>query len=245
MTEKETLQGAADEARKAARAAREFAALLDDYAKHVTQPGWRQKADDLHYSAMSKLRVVNDGLAACNKFIAASGDGAPARPEQAVEKKAGAKREAAEEVPKKSAVRYVRKGGRKGVNTFTCADWGGVAFSARAEVFTRKGFTQPNGSKECRRHREQRGEGGRGSAGGEVMATCPLPAACLIAHNHAEGVTAMPAVSDAAGALRERFAGLAFRTVCRPCSSLLRVPAAAARRRGECLARPTVVTTSN
>ena len=114
MTEKETLQGAADEARKTARAAREFAALLDDYAKHVTQPGWRQKADDLHYSAMSKLRVVTDGLAACNRFIAASGNGAPAQPtEQAVEEKAVAKREAAPEVPKTPTVRFVRKGGRK------------------------------------------------------------------------------------------------------------------------------------
>jgi hypothetical protein len=113
VTEKETLQGAADEARKAARAAREFAALLDDYAKHVTQPGWRQKADDLHYAAMSKLRVVTDGLAACNKFIAASGNGAPAQaPEQAVEKKAAAKREAAAEAPKTPRVRFVKKGGR-------------------------------------------------------------------------------------------------------------------------------------
>ncbi|HEX7176403.1 MAG TPA: hypothetical protein VF240_14155 [Pyrinomonadaceae bacterium] len=114
MTEKETLQSAADEARKTARAAREFAALLDDYAKHVTQPGWWQKADDLHYSAMSKLRVVNAGLAACNKFIAASGNGAPAPPaERAGEKKAGAKREAAAEAPKTPTVRFVRKGGKK------------------------------------------------------------------------------------------------------------------------------------
>jgi len=108
VTEKETLQGAADEARKAARAAREFAALLDDYARHVTQPGWRQKASDLHYAAMSKLRVVNDGLAACNRFIAAGG-GEPARPAgQAVEEE-----EAEAEVPKTAAVRPVRKGGRK------------------------------------------------------------------------------------------------------------------------------------
>jgi len=114
VTEKETLQGAADEARKAARAAREFAALLDDYAKHVTQPGWRQKAGDLHHSAMSKLRVVNDGLAACNKFIAASGNGAAAQPpEQAVEEKPEAEREAAAGVPKTPTARFVRKGGRK------------------------------------------------------------------------------------------------------------------------------------
>ena len=114
MAEKETLQSAADEARKTARAAREFAALLDDYAKHITQPGWRRKADDLHYSAMSKLRVVNEGLAACNKFIAASGNGAPAQPpEREAENKAAAKREAAPEAPKTPTVRFVRKGGRK------------------------------------------------------------------------------------------------------------------------------------
>ena len=114
MTEIETLQSAADEARKTARAAREFAALLDDYAKHITQPGWRQKADDLHYSAMSKLRVVNAGLAACDKFIAASGNGAPAQPpEQAVEKKAVAKPEAAAQAPKTPTALLVRKGGRK------------------------------------------------------------------------------------------------------------------------------------
>jgi hypothetical protein len=115
VTEKETLQSAADEARKTARAAREFAALLDDYAKHVTQPNWRQKADDLHYSAMSKLRVVTDGLAACNRFIAASSsNGAPAQPpEREAEVKAEAKREAAAEVPKAPTVRFVKKGGRK------------------------------------------------------------------------------------------------------------------------------------
>ena len=115
MTEKETLQGAADEARKAARAAREFAALLDDYARHVTQPGWRQKAGDLHHSAMSKLRVVNDGLAACNKFIAASvNDAAAPPPEQPAGEDAGAeRREAAGGVPKTPTVRSVRKGGRR------------------------------------------------------------------------------------------------------------------------------------
>jgi hypothetical protein len=114
VTEKETLQSAADEARKAARAAREFAGLLDDYAKHITQPGWRQKAGDLHHAAMSKLRVVTDGLAACDKFIAASGNGAPAQPpEREVEGKAVAKREAAAEVSKTPAARLVKKGGRK------------------------------------------------------------------------------------------------------------------------------------
>lgn len=115
MTEKETLQSAADEARKTARAAREFAGLLDEYAKYVTQPGWRQKADDLHYSAMSKLRVVNEGLAACDKFIAASGgNGAPAQPPgRAGGEKAGANGEAAAEAPETPTRRVVMKGGKK------------------------------------------------------------------------------------------------------------------------------------
>ncbi len=68
MSQKEALQGAADEARKAARAAREFAGILDEYAKLITQPNVRQRADDIHLSAMNKLRVINDGLAVCAKW---------------------------------------------------------------------------------------------------------------------------------------------------------------------------------
>ena len=68
MSQKEALQGAADEARKAARAAREFAGILDEYAKLITQPNVRQRADDIHLSAMNKLRVINDGLAVCQKW---------------------------------------------------------------------------------------------------------------------------------------------------------------------------------
>ena len=68
MSQKESLQSAADEARKAARAAREFAGIFDEYAKLITQPNARQKADDIHLSAMNKLRIVNDGLAVCEKW---------------------------------------------------------------------------------------------------------------------------------------------------------------------------------
>ena len=68
MTQKEALQSAADEARKAARAAREFAGILDDYAKFITQPNSRQKADDVYQSALNKLRIVNEGLAVCQKW---------------------------------------------------------------------------------------------------------------------------------------------------------------------------------
>jgi hypothetical protein len=68
VTQKEALQSAADEARKAARAAREFAGILDEYAKFITQPNSRQKADDVHQTALNKLRVVNEGLAVCKKW---------------------------------------------------------------------------------------------------------------------------------------------------------------------------------
>lgn len=78
MTEKEALQNAADEARKAARAGREFGGLLDDYAKYLTQPNWRQRADDTYRSALNKLNVINEGLAACHKIIEASADAAAA-----------------------------------------------------------------------------------------------------------------------------------------------------------------------
>ena len=64
MSEKEALQRAADEARKAARRARELAVLLDDYAKYIVQPSWRERADELRFSASNKIREVNDGLAA-------------------------------------------------------------------------------------------------------------------------------------------------------------------------------------
>jgi hypothetical protein len=68
VSQKEALQSAADEARKAARAAREFAGILDEYAKFITQPNSRQRADDVHLSAMNKLRIINEGLAVCEKW---------------------------------------------------------------------------------------------------------------------------------------------------------------------------------
>jgi hypothetical protein len=78
VTEKQALQNAADEARKAARAGREFAGLLDDYAKWLTQPNWRQRADEYHRSALNKLNVIKEGLAACSKLIAESTEAAAA-----------------------------------------------------------------------------------------------------------------------------------------------------------------------
>ena len=69
MSEKEVLQSAADEARKAARAGREFAGLLDDYAKYLTQPNFRQRADETYRAALNKLNVVKDTLASCSKWV--------------------------------------------------------------------------------------------------------------------------------------------------------------------------------
>src|SRR5260370_2672967 len=69
MNNKGALQSAADEARKAARAAREFAGLLDDYAKYLTQPNFRQRAEDVHLSALNKLNVINEGLAVCGQWV--------------------------------------------------------------------------------------------------------------------------------------------------------------------------------
>jgi phytoene dehydrogenase-like protein len=74
VTEKEALQQAADEARKAARAGREFAGLLDDYAKYLTQPNWHQRADDSYRLALNKLIVIKEGLAACQKLTEESAE---------------------------------------------------------------------------------------------------------------------------------------------------------------------------
>ena len=72
MSEKEALQNAADEARKVARAAREFGRFLDEYAKHLTHPTWRERAVELHLSALNKLGVINAGLIATSKWVAES-----------------------------------------------------------------------------------------------------------------------------------------------------------------------------
>jgi hypothetical protein len=69
VTEREVLQNAADEARKTARAGREFAGLLDEYAKFLMQPTWRQRAEEYHRSALNKLNVVNEGLEVCRRLI--------------------------------------------------------------------------------------------------------------------------------------------------------------------------------
>ena len=74
MSEKDALRNATDEARKVARAAREFGAILDDYAKYLTQPNWRGRTGELHLSALNKLSAINDGFATCNEWVIESGE---------------------------------------------------------------------------------------------------------------------------------------------------------------------------
>jgi hypothetical protein len=85
VSEKEALQNAADEARKVARAAREFSRFLDDYAKYLTQPTFRERAIELHLSALNKLSAINAGLITCSKWVAESSKSVIALPsEQAI-----------------------------------------------------------------------------------------------------------------------------------------------------------------
>jgi hypothetical protein len=104
MTEKEALQNAANEARKAARAGRECAGLLDDYAKYLTQPSWRQRARESYRAALNKLNLLNEGLAACLKLIEESSAAAAA---ESVEQEAV--RQTAVQ-PKKKTEATVKKG---------------------------------------------------------------------------------------------------------------------------------------
>ncbi len=117
MTEKETLQNAADEARKAARAGREFAGLLDDYAKYLTQPNWRQRADEIYRSALNKLKVINEGLVACHKLVEESAEAAADSLEQeALEQTAlqqkieseGTVKQETQEKPKRRPIRIAK-----------------------------------------------------------------------------------------------------------------------------------------
>ena len=80
MSEKEALQNAADEARKVARAGREFSRFLDEYAKFLTQPNWRERAVELHLAALNKLSDINAGLITCSKWVAESSQRAVAEP---------------------------------------------------------------------------------------------------------------------------------------------------------------------
>ena len=114
MSEKEALQNAADEARKVARAAREFSRVLDDYAKYLTQPGWRERAGDLHLTALNKLGTINAGLLACSKWVAESSNGAIAQPSEQMIKSAVGEPRGGAEPGRPRAVQIRKKGSVKG-----------------------------------------------------------------------------------------------------------------------------------
>jgi sensor c-di-GMP phosphodiesterase-like protein len=110
VSEKEALQNAADEARKVARAAREFSRFLDDYAKYLTQPAGRERAVELHLSALNKLSAINAGLITCSKWVTESSKSAFAQPsEQAIESGVSEK-QAVLEPGKPRAVQIKKKG---------------------------------------------------------------------------------------------------------------------------------------
>lgn len=73
VSEKDSMQSAADEARTVARAAREFGRFLDDYAKLLTQPTRRDQAAEMHIAAMRKLDAINAGLVVCSNWVLESG----------------------------------------------------------------------------------------------------------------------------------------------------------------------------
>ena len=99
MTQKDFLQSAADEARKAARSAREFAGILDEYAKFIVQPNSRQRADDVYQSAMNKLKIVNDGLGVCQKWGNEARNAPAPEPAKAVKTEISQKQDPAAKTP--------------------------------------------------------------------------------------------------------------------------------------------------
>ncbi len=80
MSDQDLLQSVADEARKAARAARETAALLDNYAKYITQPNSRGQADDLRLTAVSKVNAITDCMAESYKLLMLNDQTAATKP---------------------------------------------------------------------------------------------------------------------------------------------------------------------
>ena len=113
MSEKEALQHAADEARKVARAAREFSRFLDEYAKYVTQPSWRERAGELHVSALNKLGVINAGLITCSKWVAESSNSAAARTAEDARESVAVEARGVPEPGAPRAIRIKKKGSMK------------------------------------------------------------------------------------------------------------------------------------
>lgn len=113
MSEKEALQHAADEARKVARAAREFSRFLDEYAKYVTQPSWLERAVELHVAALNKLSAVNAGLIECSKWVVESSKSAVARTAEPAVKSLAGEEPGVPEPGARRAIRIKKKGSLK------------------------------------------------------------------------------------------------------------------------------------
>jgi hypothetical protein len=113
VSEKEALQNAADEARKVARAAREFSRFLDEYAKFLTQPNWRERAVELHLSALNKLSTINAGLITCSKWVAESSKIAVAQPSEQTVKSLVSEKQDVLEPGRPRAVQIRKKGSTK------------------------------------------------------------------------------------------------------------------------------------
>jgi hypothetical protein len=113
VSEKEALQNAADEARKVARTAREFGRFLDEYAKFLTQPNWRERAVELHLSALNKLSDINAGLITCSKWVAESSKSAVAQPSEPPIKSEVSEKQWIVEPRQPRAVQIKKKGSMK------------------------------------------------------------------------------------------------------------------------------------
>ncbi|MDT5122161.1 MAG: hypothetical protein QOC96_1643 [Acidobacteriota bacterium] len=110
MSDNSVMQKAADEARKGARAARELGGYLDNYAKYLTQPNGRERAEEMHGFALNRLGVINDGLATCDNWVMESSKRAVAQPtEQTIKSEVSAKQDLLEP-SKPRAVQIKKKG---------------------------------------------------------------------------------------------------------------------------------------
>jgi hypothetical protein len=116
VSEKEALRSAADEARKVARAAREFGRFLDDYAKYVTQPGWRERAVELHLAALNKLSAIDAGLITCSKWVTESSKSAIAEPSEQTIKSGVSEEKVVPEPSTPRTVQIRKKGSMKWEN---------------------------------------------------------------------------------------------------------------------------------
>jgi hypothetical protein len=110
MSDNSTLQKAADEARKVARAARELGGYLDNYAKYLTQPYGQERAEEMHSFVLSRLGVINDGLATCNIWVTKSSKSSVAQPPEQMIKSEVIGKQGVLELGEPRAVQIKKKG---------------------------------------------------------------------------------------------------------------------------------------